>query len=503
MSSADTGVHRDAPVRSPPGPSRLAPRRRTLTAFALLCALLSLPLACRRQAEAPLPGHTLYPDAGAAAPQSTAAAPLARIQELQAREPDDAPAQALRVALDVVVSGAFGDQVARAGAGEADWIRVEPLPPTGTLWRAELLSAPRCARLDLFDRLDGAPLRVAGPWRDQLPSLPSLHIPAVGVWLRLRCIGAPLAGPWRLQLTTQRAGPDDEREPNDQPADAGPPIGVGQTRQGTLAPAGDEDLIRLDLGNALPGDALLLSITGVPDLALELELYAGDAPMAGHPSRAPWPPPLLRRAATSGEAIAIPNLDPQALPGRPWLRVRAKAGQRADVSYALTVRPLLPEGCVAVSACRERLPVEREPNDDKRLAQLVRTPAALTGLLDAAADVDVYALDVAPNDVLRGVWTPPAGLRARIAVAEAGGPLYSVDGVASGAPIELPPRRVRGRRVFVEVSALEGATATAMYSLRLGAAAEPAFIDPADAVTPVAAPGAPTALMAVEPARLP
>ncbi len=514
MPNADPGTALERPAGHFPGPScaiRLRPGPRGLAhpprlalrpahspraVLAMYAVFAVSGLACRRQADAPLPGHALYPDASAGAAPTTAAAPLARIHELQAHEPNDTPVQALRVALDVVVSGALGDQTGPKGVGDTEWIRVEPLPPTGTLWRAELLSAPRCARLDLFDRLDASPMRSAGAWRNQLPSLPSLHLPAVGVWLRLRCVGQPEVGPWRLQITAQRAGADDEREPNDQPGDAGPPVGIGQTRQGTLAPAGDEDIIRLDLGNALPGDVLLLSMTGVPDLALELDLYADDALLVGRAFSAPWPPPLLRRTGRPGEPIAIPNLDPQTLAGRPWLRVRAKAGQRADVRYALTVRPLLPEGCVAASACRDRLPVEREPNDDKRLAQTLRAPAFVTGLLDASEDVDSYALDVAAGDVLRGVLTPPPSLRARISVSDGPRLLYAVDGASPGAPIELPPRRVTGRRVGIAVSALQGATATAMYSLRLSVASEPEFVDPADGVTPVAAPGTPTALQA-------
>lgn len=429
---------------------------RALAWIACLCAL-SAP-GCKRDADAPLPQSELFPPLQPQTLPQTAVEPLARLGEANAREPDDDPSHALRVAPGTVVIGAFGDQASLGKGGESDWLRVEPLPPAGEMLHIDVREGPECLRLELYDRAEGTPIRTAAPWHGQLPTLPALQLTGTGVWLRLHCVGKQLPGPWRVALTARPAALDDEREPNDTPSADTRLLGLGQTVQGLLAPVGDVDVLRLELGNALPGDALLVSVTGVPELALELTLQAE-----------PGAEPLLRRRGAVGEPILVPNLDVRRVGERPWLVLRALKGQRTDSAYALTVRPLLPAGCRAQGSCPERIPVEREPNETQATAMGIRADSLITGLLDNPDDVDVYAVDAEPGDVIDVEVDPPEGVRVRMGVAEGSDAWATLIGEEAGAPVVFAGRRVRGRRVHITVAAESGASRTSPYMLRVRA----------------------------------
>ncbi len=442
---------------------------RALAWIACLCTLAAP--GCKRDADAPLPQNELFPPSRPQPLTETAVEPLARLGDARAVEPDDDPSHALRVAPGTVVEGAFGDQAGDPGkSGESDWLRIEPLPPAGQMLHIDVRQGPGCLRLELYDRAEGPPLRSAQPWHGQLPALPALQLQGTGVWLCLRCVGKQEPGPWRVALTARPATLDDEREPNDEPSADSRLLGLGQTVQGLLAPVGDVDVMRLELGNALPGDALLLSVTGVPELALELTLLAE-----------PGAEPMLRRRGGVGEPILVPNLDVRRVGERPWLVLRALKGQRTDSAYALTVRPLLPAGCRAQGSCPERIPVEREPNETSAQAMGIRADSLITGLLDNPDDVDVYAVDAEPGDLVDLEVDPPEGVRVEVSVAEGGETWATMVAAEAGAPVAFAGRRVRGRRIHVTIASGSGASRTSPYTLRVRARASLDFEHEGDA----------------------
>ena len=445
---------------------------------AALAATLLLLAACKRDADQPLPQAALYPDAGPTARQPTAAGPLQRVQARPAHEPDDRPELAAVLPPDAVVDGILGD--GEHGAQDVDWYRVEPLPEPGGLWRAELQGAPECARLALFDRPDAdAPAREARPHGDEAAVLPSLALPGRQAWLRIRCESrkgkTPAApAPYRLVLGSRPARPEEEREPNDVAGAQTRLLGVGAVVQGLLQPAGDVDVFRLELSNALPGDATLLSVTGVPGVALALELR-----VAGRDE------PVLRRVGARGEALLVPNLDVRRTGTTPLLVLRAVKGGSPTHAYAATIRPLLPAGCRTQGACPERIPVEREPNDAPADAMGIRAGGTITAVLDNPDDVDVYAIDGEPGQILRVTVDPPEGVRVAVAIAEGNQAWAELEGESPGAPVAFAGRRIHTRRVWVTVRSLAGSDRTSPYTVDARLRDEPAFEHEGEPRTPL------------------
>ncbi|MCB9739983.1 MAG: hypothetical protein H6747_12020 [Deltaproteobacteria bacterium] len=453
-------------------------RRATLAAL-----LLAATPACKRDADRPLPPEALYPDTSPNAKPQTAAGPLERVVAIAGREPDDRAEEALTVPADSVVEGTLTP-------GDIDWIRIHPLPPTDRLLRVDLHDAPACARLSLFLEPHGEKLRSTRPHGDAPATLPSLALaslagsspgePGDAAWLQVRCVGrrgeadAPL--PYRLALGSRPARPEEEREPNDTPGPETRLLGVGAAVQGTLAPRGDVDAYRLDLTNALPGDATLLSVTGIPGVAIALELRVDGRDE-----------PLLLRKGRRGEPILVPNIDVRRTGRTPLLLLRAEAGESAAHAYAATIRPLLPAGCRTQGACPERVPVEREPNDLIADAMGIRAGGTITAILDNQDDVDVFAIDGEPGQILRVTVDPPEGVRVALLLQEGNDAWASLEASEPGAPLTFAGRRIRNRRVYVTVRSVGGSDRTSPYTLHAELSDDPSFEFEGEATTPLVA----------------
>ena len=451
-----------------------AGRWRRLVDLLTLFALIALPAACKRDAERPLAPSTLYPDARNEPLTATVAAPLDRLELVEAIETDDVM-QATAVATGTIVAGTLTE-------GDVDWVHITRGAAAGELLRIELRESPACAELARFSDPYGAPVATARRWRQERPVLPSLRDTEAGLWVRITCPpktskakakGTDTAGdigPWRLAVTARVARHDEEREPND---DLGPwtrLLSVGTSVQATFAPLGDVDTFRLDLSNALPGDAQLLSVTGVPGLAMELVLRRADGVAGGDGDDL-----LLKRTSAVGEGIMIPNLDVRRTGERPLLVLRAQSGAAVDHSYAATVRPLLPAGCRTQGSCPERIPIEREPNDVRVDAMGIRPGGVITGLLDASDDVDWYAIDGEPGDVLTLNVDPPEGVSVRVVINEGNEGWGELNSTLPGAAVHFGGRRIAGRRVHVSVSSVGGASRASPYTLSAKLQQDPIF----------------------------
>lgn len=446
--------------------------RATLAALLLVAAP-----ACKRDADRPLPPEALYPDTSPSAKPQTVAGPLERVVAIAGREPDDRVEEALTVPADSVVEGTLTP-------GDIDWIRIHPLPPAERLLRVDLHDAPACARLALYLEPHGEKLRSTRPHGDTPATLPSLALSSLAngeaAWLQVRCIGrrgnVDEPQPYRLALGSRPARPEEEREPNDTPGPETRLLGVGAAVQGTLAPRGDVDAYRLDLTNALPGDATLLSVTGIPGVAIALELRVDGRDE-----------PVLLRKGRRGEPILVPNIDVRRTGRTPLLLLRAEAGESAAHAYAATIRPLLPAGCRTQGACPERVPVEREPNDLVADAMGIRAGGVITAILDGDDDVDVFAIDGEPGQVLRVTVDPPEGVRIGLQLQEGSDAWASLEASEPGAPLSFAGRRIRSRRVYVTVRSLGGSDRTSPYTLQAELSDDPSFEFEGEATMPLVA----------------
>lgn len=406
---------------------RLSPTAaRSLTLLALGLGVL---VACRRESGQPMAPGVLFPDATAAsaqAPTNTTGA-LARVEVVPEAEPNDQPADAQPIAAQAFVDGMLRGTTADPPAPpdpdakpskkkgkvkevlvDQDWYRL-PAPPVGQSLTIDLRSGPECATLELFDDTGKTAIRQAKWWKSTRPVLPSIGPDARATLVRVSCRSKTgVGGAYRLAVWTRPVATGDEVEPNDDPNL--PTLQVltpGTPVQGTLAPAKDADAFTLDLRSALPGEALVLSVTGVPDVELELEVVDPVTHKA-----------ILTRRPAKGAGALVPNLDVGRTGDHPIVVVRARSGQAPDTPYVLTAGPFLPPGCARQADCLEQLPNEREPNDRSDLAMTLPGPGVVSGLIDAPGDVDWYAAAGAPGAVLLVRLEGPAQLTMALQVGE-------------------------------------------------------------------------------------
>lgn len=345
-------------------------------------------LSCRRESGTLLQQHALFPDTVQAVLVAAPSPPL-RAELVVEFEPNDDPARAQSVPALAVVEGVLLAPPVLAGAParkgkvpaaqDQDWYRMPAVPP-GHVVQFDLRAAPACAELTLYDDTGQTVVRRARAWRGSRPVLTGIGPGARASLIRISCAGKAAAngGAYRLAVSTRPATADEEVEPNDTPAPELAVLPMGSVRQCTLAPIGDVDYVPLDLTQVPPGEALVLSVAGVPDLELQVELL--DAATLE---------PILRRRSARGGPVLVPNLDAGRTGTQPWLVVRALAGQAPDAPYAVTVSPWLPTGCASQVACADRLPVEREPNDAQPQA-FALTATGASGLIDSPGDVDWF-----------------------------------------------------------------------------------------------------------------
>ena len=400
---------------------------------------------CRRQAPQPIQTAQLFPDAGSTAP--VAAAPptaLARAEVVNEQEPDDAASEAMAVSGNAVVNGTLAAKtVADAGDKkpkgkvkstliDEDWFRLPATPP-GQVVTIDLRSGPACAELELYDDAGHTVLRRARWWKQARPTLPNLGAEARASLVRVVCHGKPGAGgAYQLAIWPRPAKPDEELEPNDKPGPLTQVVAFGATMQGSLAPVEDVDTFALQLTGAVQGEALLLSVTGVPEVEMELALLDPVTQA-----------PLLVRKPGRGQAVVIPNLDLKRIGDHPWVSLKALSGAAPDASYALQVQTFLPQGCAQQRDCAAMVPIEREPDDSRELAVLAAAGQPVTGVLDSSDDVDWWQLPAQPGGVASIKVSGPPGVALAVQTgtlkvsAPAGQPVV-LAGVAMGAqPLEL------------------------------------------------------------------
>ncbi len=372
--------------------------------IALLLALVGLGAGCRRDAAAPIAGTVLFPDAGptAAAVPASAQGRIIRAESVTEAEPNDSAFEAQAISGNAVVEGSLArsgdgagkDPVAKSlkskGKGkapqplDADWYRL-PAAPAGQITTLDLRRGPACAELELYDDTGKMLLKRARWWRQVRPVLASVGPEARASLVRVTCMAkaadAQAGGAYQLAVWTRPARLDEEVEPNDKVGPIAQMLMLGATMQGTLAPLDDVDTYTLNLAGAVAGEALLLSVAGVPDVELELQLLD---PVTQQP--------LLVRRPGKGASIAVPNLDLHRTGDHPIAVLRAVNGMAPDTNYALAIQTFLPPGCARQAECAPLLPTEREPDDARPQANLVQPDVTVTGVLDGPGDVDWYEL---------------------------------------------------------------------------------------------------------------
>lgn len=401
------------------------PPRLASTVLAACLTLAALP-SCRRDAERPLTQQQLFPDAGASEPQQvdSAKGSVARTTPVAEVEPNDAAAQAQALLANALVSGSLqhpqpaeppapqSGKVGKKAKGtkalplvDEDWYRLPALAPNQVM-QLELRDAPLCAELELRDDAGRTVLRKAKAAKGIRAALPSVGAAAGGSLVRVSCRGSE-GGPYTLAAFTREPAPGEEIEPNDTPRTDLLRVRLDAPAQGTLAPLQDNDLWALDLQGGPPGDALVLSATGVPDVDIELQLLDPATKR-----------PILSRRAGKGQPVMVPNLDPARLPPGTLLQLRAHSGQSVDAPYALAVQTYLPPGCLRQADCRDRLPSEREPNDTPENAQAIALDAAATnqhaGLIDTPGDVDWLAVQLPADQAISAQLDAPTGVTLRL-----------------------------------------------------------------------------------------
>ncbi len=435
--------------------------------LALLC-LVSL-VGCKRHADQPLPESSLFPappplEQEQAGPSSEGILQRARL--LQEVEPNDSPDLAQDLEDHVVVTGNHrgrGDQDgAKAPAPkkrrgrwrtlDTDWFVLPNLGDTDKVSRIELHDASKCADVTVFDAATPKRTLQRATWRRRgRPVISALSRRSGKLLIRVRCrvrnkkIEADLPGPYQLAISTRLRNPSEEAEPNDRASDALVAVETGQHSQGALTNPGDIDLWRLRPSNALPGQAWMLTVTGVPGVKMSIALLRGDGQL------------LLQRSPARGLGLTLPNLSADILEDNGLLRISARSSSASDTSYAMLFQPLLPVGCAAQSECPQRIPSEREPNDEVSTSQKITAGTGVTGVIDSAGDQDWFEISSGEGSVVSLALTAPDGIKAEL-TAGSGTTTWGTIGQGAGEPrIQWAGWRIADGRFFVRVAALDGA----------------------------------------------
>jgi hypothetical protein len=221
---------------------------------------------------------------------------------------------------------------------------------------------------------DGHPLiavRDAEPGAGVL--LPNLAVePGHTYYVRVTgsATGAP-PDPYQLTVTSAAAPPGAEREPNDDAAHATPLAGISDA-SGFFGRRRDEDWLRVPLGAAPPGEAILrIELAPVEDVAVQLRVLAGDNVVAS-------------TKAQKGEELRLRNVGVPAPATDALIALKAIEGQNAEARWGLRlgIEPPL-DGA------------EREPNDvpkDAAAHPLALPPGGQVGVSGFLwpGDVDIF-----------------------------------------------------------------------------------------------------------------
>jgi hypothetical protein len=200
--------------------------------------------------------------------------------QLEEKEPDDRPEQALTLARDATVSASLGADPSKP---DEDWYRLAPSTP-----RVADVSVSGIPGGDVVLEVYDAPgvrsanLNSAGVGKPE--RYPNLYVEGER-WIRVASARKGTGGAYTLEVRYHVPEDGVEREPNDRAVDA-TPLQLGQTVAGFIGHAGDEDWYRLELPEptqAAPGSA-------VPTPDVNDAGSTPTAPAAPAPTEANVPP---------------------------------------------------------------------------------------------------------------------------------------------------------------------------------------------------------------------
>lgn len=449
-----------------PGPWPNAWMASKHLAIALVAGTILCAAGCKRDADAPLARETLFPKTASAS--SGSAAPshgvLERVVLINEAGDNDTIETAALVADNAIVLGGFLAAPKRAAGShkgklgkrkrarrrliDADWYRLAAPAEVGLISRLELRQGPACGRLEVWRAGAGKALLRTRRERGQRPVLDALGREGGDLLVRVSCTSRqPLkddeAG-YRLAITTRPRRLDEEVEPNDAADPLTSLIPMGQGVQATLAHRHDADVFRLDLSAAVPSEALVLGVTGVPGVSLSVRLLDEAGVKM-----------LLERHPPRGQGVLLPNLDVRRTGVRPTLRIAALSGVGPDAPYSASIRPLLPQGCPTQDSCPERVPVEREPNDSRQDAMGIAAGSLITGVIDGPGDADWYAIDGEPGQVASVDLQPPEGLALTLSVADGPTPWAELAATFPGQRLMFAGWLLDRRRFYVRIGGVE------------------------------------------------
>lgn len=333
-----------------------------------------------------------------AAPGEAAVGETAGIE--RDREPNNGHADALPLTAGVTVRG-FVDVPEDPAQGDEDWYRLD-VPEGGPALVSVTLSGADDLDLVLewMDPEGGAKAKALvqadvherAPGAERLPALKAQPGP---VFLRVRegwYRGKARTGsrvPYTLRAELSAWSEGTEAEPDDRVADA-VPLALGVAARGTLGHLGDRDVWRVALGEDTAGARGRVTVSGVPGVEMEVTVALSD------PSAA-----LLSGTGGEGGGVSFRNLGlPRDGTTDVYVTVRAVKGAAPDAPYDIAVALEDPS--------TER--IEREPNDGPATATPLGEPGRVSGIIDRAEDVDIYALVVDRPATLQATLEPPLGL---------------------------------------------------------------------------------------------
>jgi hypothetical protein len=285
-------------------------------------------------------------------------------------EPNDTFAKANALALGQPMEGRM------SSPRDVDHFRVVSPHPRGIL-RAELSGVPGLdLALSLFQVSPKRELARAdngGAGEGEL--LPNVGVGAGEYILAVRQAGKSRGQsdtPYRLTVAIEPAADGDEREPNDQRADA-QEIEPGKPVRGLFGKKFDVDWYKLVLPALTKDNILKVEVSGVRSTPW-MKLAVLDEIEA----------PLKDTTVTKGAPAQLSNLHVKA--GQKALYILVRAGKAFDPQERYTLQATLSEAGDS--------PTEHEPNDRPAQATPIQPGTAVKGTISPRGDEDWYAVEV-------------------------------------------------------------------------------------------------------------
>lgn len=336
----------------------------------LTLAALALALSCSKPAPE-------APSAEPAAPPEPAGPPA-----VAEAEPNDESRAPQRVAGPARVNATITGE-------NDDWFAFEASTPT--LLRLELSGSPHELTLETYDAERNIQLRLTSHDESGV-AIPNLLCSGQCLF-RIASVRKDASGPYSFQLVPSAPTQRSEREPNSRAVDA-QPIGLGQSIDGFLATADDEDWYLLKT-EGLPADKVVqLALASPPGVRCELSVIrtSDEAPLATY------------RAPETGQDIRLRNLAAPELPDTGYLIVVRSALVPQPNKKSIRLFDAKVPYTLEVKAAPGAPGLESEPNDDPAHATLLELDgeqASRTGFLAPRGDVDWFLFHTEVPSIVR------------------------------------------------------------------------------------------------------